>query len=63
MTVRRPGTVVHGWIETGLLRATDPDSRLEELLTEAGVEDITWRHEALCALRIFRREAETGEPF
>lgn len=63
MTIHRPGTKVREWLEAGVLAPTDPESKLERLLDEAGQHDVSYRHEALTALRIQRYEHETGDPF
>lgn len=63
MTIHSPAHKVGEWIQAGELEATDPDEKLERLLDEAGATDVSFRHEALCSLRIRRHEAETGDPF
>lgn len=63
MTMHGPGWKVRDWISEGLLKETDPDEVLERLMDEKGYTDVSWRHEALCSLRLRRHETLTGDPF
>jgi hypothetical protein len=63
VTIAKPALMVNQWISAGIIQPADPDERLERQMDLVEIHDPSWRHEALCALRIFRHEAETGEPF